>query len=225
MRKCRGMYRQSMDHVRTRLEVVSCPEWLEAGIWLAVFLVLWLTFTGCQNKTEESSRTQDITYTGTGQDIQVAPWESELPADIILVIDQSGSMSKGRHPTDPTGVRVQGSLAFLEFVAGRGRANLPHRFGVVNFGSDAPRKYAVPLTPIASLEDPSLQRIRLQLTPLDLGDTSFISALRLAIQFLREGNSFTEQRNRALVLFTDGEPDDLRKLAPQRYFAELQKFI
>src|SRR5438034_5603979 len=66
---------------------------------------------------------------------------SGLPS--CSVINQSGSMSKGKRPTDPTGVRVQGSLAFLEFVAGRARANLVHRFGVVNFGSEAPRKNAV----------------------------------------------------------------------------------
>jgi hypothetical protein len=63
------------------------------------------------------------------------------------------------------------------------------------------------------------------LIPLDLGDTSFISALRRAIQLLREGDAFKEPRNRAIVIFTDGEPDDPRKLTLQQYFGELKGFI
>jgi len=49
--------------------------------------------------------------------------------------------------------------------------------------------------------------------------------MRLGMQLLREGGSFDYPRNRALVLFTDGEPDDARKLSLAQYFAELSQFI
>jgi hypothetical protein len=101
--------RRPTDHVRTRLETLPCLGWRGVGLWLVGFLALWLTSTGCQQQQETSSGNQDLTYTGTGQDIQVTSWESEFPADIILVIDQSRSMSKGKNPTDPTGLRVKGS--------------------------------------------------------------------------------------------------------------------
>jgi hypothetical protein len=42
---------------------------------------------------------------------------------------------------------------------------------------------------------------------------------------LREGDYFKELRNRAIVVFTDGEPDDPRKLTLQQYFAELKDFV
>ena len=95
--------RQSRGHVRTYL---TTRPGLARWSWLVGFLVLWLTLTGCQKKTELSSRAQDITYTGTGQDIRVASWESELPTDIILVrhppqsgwLDEWGRL-KGGHPS------------------------------------------------------------------------------------------------------------------------------
>jgi hypothetical protein len=155
------------------------------GWWIIGLLVLWLACTGCQQR-EETPTKQDLTYMAGGKDLSPTAWEPELPADIVMVIDQSGSMSKGKDPTDPMGLRVKGSLAFLEFVAGRSRPNLPNRFGVVSFGTEAPLKHTVPLTPITSVEDPAVKRIGAQLIPLDLGDTSFISALRRAIQLLRE---------------------------------------
>lgn len=213
--------KQIAARVRNRGQVLFR---LEGAFWAAGLLVLGLTCSGCRHEEAPSGR-QDISYTAAGQDIKATAWEPELPADIILLIDQSGSMSKGKHPTDPAGLRVKGSWSLLEFVAGRARTDLPNRFGVVNFGSDAPRKYAVPLTSIASVEDRALEQIKAQLIPLNLGETSFIEALRLALQFLREGRSFEQPRNRVVVIFTDGEPDDPRRLTPQAYFAELQKFV
>lgn len=166
-----------------------------------------------------------VAYGPVSQEAKVVSWEPELPADIVLVLDQSGSMSRGKYPTDPNGLRVKGSIAFLEFIASRAVQEKPNRFGVVNFGTDAPRQYAVPLTPIRSLDDPNLEKVKNGLVLLDLGDTSFIQALRLAVQLLREAGSFEQMRNRAIVIFTDGEPDDPRKLSLPQYFAELEEFI
>lgn len=173
----------------------------------------------------EKSVPLKVTYEPASQEAKVVSWEPELPADIVLVLDQSGSMSRGKYPTDPDGLRVKGSIAFLEFIASRAAQEKPNRFGVVNFGTDAPRQYAVPLIPIRSLDDPNLQEVKNGLVLLDLGDTSFIRALGLAVQLLQEAGSFEQMRNRAIVIFTDGEPDDPRKLSLPQYFAELEQFI
>ena len=177
---------------------------------------------GCRGG-EKSAPPPKVTQ--ASQEAEIVSWETELPVDIVLVLDQSGSMSRGKYPTDPKGLRVQGSTAFLEFVASRTIPGKPNRFGVVNFGTDAPRQYAVPLTPVSSLDDPNLEKVKNGLVPLDLGDTSFIRALNLAVQLLQEAGSFEQMRNRAIVVFTDGEPDDPRKLSLSQYFAELEQFI
>lgn len=187
-------------------------------IWLLTSVLV-----GCQG-SEKGAPSKEVTYERANQEVEAASWETELPADIILILDQSGSMSRGRYPTDPSGLRVKGSIAFLEFIASQASQQKPNRFGVVNFGTDAPRRYAVPLTPICSLDDINLQKVKAGLIPLDLGDTSFIKAFRLAVQLLREGGSFEELRNRAFVVFTDGEPDDPRRLPLSQYFAELSLF-
>ncbi|MEM4298554.1 MAG: vWA domain-containing protein [Nitrososphaerota archaeon] len=188
------------------------------GIWLLMSLLV-----GC--RSGEKGIPPKVTYEQARQGAEIASWETELPADIILVLDQSGSMGRGRYPTDPNGLRVQGSLAFLEFIASRATQQKPNRFGVVNFGTDAPRQYAVPLTPVRSLDDPNLRKVKDGLVLLNLGDTSFIRALTLAVQLLREAKSLEQLRNRAIVVFTDGEPDDPRKLPLSQYFAELDQFV
>jgi hypothetical protein len=198
---------------------------LSLGNWLFLLLLIIVGLSsGCRRgKVEEPS--SPVTYERAGQEIRIGSWESERPADIVLAIDQSGSMSRGANATDPTGLRIKGSVSLLEFVAGRSNKDQPNRFGVVNFGTDAPRQYAVPLTIVSSLDDPNLQKMKARLVPLDLGDTSFIRALRLATQLLQEAGSFDASRNRAVVIFTDGEPDDPRHLTLQQYFAELRDFL
>ena len=178
---------------------------------------------GCGQKP--SAKQESVTYRKTGQEIQLSSWERELPPDIVLLLDQSGSMSKGKQPTDPNGLRASGSRTFLEFLAQRSSKDQPNRFAVVNFGSHAQRIHAYPLTPVRSPDDPALRSIFAKLTLLELGDTNFIEAMRLGMQLLREGGSFDKPRNRALVIFTDGEPDDARKLSIAQYFAELSEFV
>ncbi|WP_161685552.1 vWA domain-containing protein [Thermoanaerobaculum aquaticum] len=193
---------------------------------LRLFIILLLPLFlahGCKVKNE--TKHQAVTYRQASQEISLGSWERELPADIVLLLDQSGSMSKGDHPTDPTGLRATGSRSFVEFLAQRSSKEQPNRFGVVNFGSHAQRDHACPLTAIRSHDDPALQTIFAKLKELDLGDTNIIAAIRLGMQLLREGGSFEQPRNRALVLFTDGEPDDARNLSLAQYFAELSEFF
>ncbi len=134
-------------------------------------------------------------------------------------------MSRGKTPTDPAGLRVEGSRAFLEFVAGRSRSEMPNRFGVINFGTDAPSKHGAALSKIGSTQDPSIKAIAEQIKPLNLGDTSFIRALSLAVDLFRDGGSLGNSGNKAIVIFTDGEPDDPRKLTTPQYFDELKQFV
>jgi uncharacterized protein YegL len=188
---------------------------------LAIFLCI--VPTGCVRKPAPTQG--PVTYRKAAHEIQLGSWESELPADIVLLLDQSGSMSKGEQPTDPNGLRATGSRAFVEFLTQRSSKDQPNRFAVVNFGSHAQRVHACPLTAIRSHDDPALQSIFAKLIQLDLGNTNIIEAMRLGMQLLREGGSFDYPRNRALVLFTDGEPDDARKLSLAQYFAELSQFI
>lgn len=189
---------------------------------LSVFL-LSILLGSCAR--EPAVKRETITYRKAAQEIQIGSWKRELPADIVLLLDQSGSMSKGRQPTDPNGLRASGSRSFVEFLAQRSSQDQPNRFAVVNFGSYAPRLHACPLTSIRSPDDPALHSVFTKLTQLELGATNFIEAMRLGMQLLREGGSFDQPRNRALVLFTDGEPDDARNLSIAQYFTELSEFI
>lgn len=190
------------------------------------FLLLGFFLTGCSRGgvVEKSSQVKPYPSAFMQEDIYFASW-LELPADIILIVDQSGSMSRGKAPTDPNNLRIKSSLAFVEFIARRSNRENPDRLGIVNFGTDAPRGHAIPLTPIASIDDPNVSVIQNRLKPLDLGDTSFIKAFQLAVRLFQEGDSFQHQRNRAIVVFTDGEPDDPRKLSLEQYFAELSAFL
>ena len=210
--------------------VPSCL--LTAPLWsfrspLSVLLIplslLLLLTGGCAKKPV--MKQEPVTYRKAGQEIQLGSWRRELPADIVLLLDQSGSMSRGRYPTDPAGLRATGSRTFVEFIVQRSSKDQPNRFAVVNFGSHAQRVHACPLTSLRSHDDPALRSIFAKLTQMDLGDTNIIEAMRLGMQLLREGGSFDQPRNRALVLFTDGEPDDARKLSLAQYFAELSQFI
>jgi hypothetical protein len=179
---------------------------------LAAGLFMALSLSACQDTTGSgASSSGNVTYKAAGKDIRVSAWNSEVPTDILLILDQSGSMSRGKTPTDPGGLRVEGSRAFLEFVAGRSRSEMPNRFGVINFGTDASLKHGAALSQIGFTEDPSIKAIAEQIKPLNLGDTSFIRALSLAVELFRDGGALGKPGNKAIVIFTDGEPDDPRQ--------------
>lgn len=139
------------------------------------------------------------------------------PIDVFLLIDQSGSMKK----TDPQGVRLEASKYLVDFLSADRTEVLDHRLGVINFGTTAPEEKMFPLM---SLVEANLEPIKQKMVALDLGDTSFIAALQRAAQgFKKEKEAL--KRQQAIVIFTDGEPDDPRKLSKEAYFHEIQHFV
>lgn len=143
--------------------------------------------------------------------------EIPRPIDMFLLIDQSGSMKK----TDPEGVRVEASRYLASFLAAHRTDVFDHRLGVINFGTTAPESEMLPL---ASLLGANLDLIKKRVIPLDLGDTSFISALQRASQEFKKEKERLD-RQKAIVIFTDGEPYDPRKLSKEGYFQEIREFI
>lgn len=182
------------------------------GVWIVILFCLG----GCQR----SSLLDSVPAT---QSVSLVAWTPELPADVIFVIDQSGSMSRGKAATDPDGVRTQGAREYLDFWASRAELGSDVRIGIVNFGSDAPQAWVAPLTPLRALNDSASERLKAVLRPLDLGETNFASALRAAVQLFVDASSFDRPRRRVIVLFTDGEPRDTRRWTAERYFNEIRQ--
>ncbi len=143
-------------------------------------------------------------------------------ADLILLLDQSGSMSLGKYPTDPGNLRVNGSLAGIDFLASHADAAHRIRFGLVHFGSVAAKEH-LPLTDVARLQRTEAASARAVIRALRLGDTNILDALRRGAQLLAQPP--TPDAARVLVLFTDGDPVDARRLTTAQYFEELQTFV
>jgi Mg-chelatase subunit ChlD len=187
---------------------------------LLLIVALSLALTACWKSTPLST---DASYRSAPQELRAASWQSELPADVVLAIDQSGSMSTGIAPTDPHGLRVEGSRAFLEFVAARSTKDLQNRFGVINFGTTAPTEVAVPLAEVSAESEDALRELRGGIKALQLGDTNFRAALERASELFGSGSTSTGLRNKAVVVFTDGEPDDPHHLPQKEYFEEISR--
>ncbi|HEX3035447.1 MAG TPA: vWA domain-containing protein [Thermodesulfobacteriota bacterium] len=146
--------------------------------------------------------------------------EVPKPLDVFLAIDQSGSMKN----TDPENVRLGAALYFVDFLASQRTDFFDHRAGIINFGDRPPANPEDETVPLTSVEDKNLNRIKSVLKPMNLGDTSFISALQKAEGTFKKAGDLTN-RQKAIVFFTDGEPDDKRKLTLEKYFDEIHSFI
>lgn len=147
------------------------------------------------------------------------------PLDIVLIIDQSSSMSGYGDfpPTDPDEWRVEASKYMVSNIAAKRTPDSIPRFGVVHFGTEAPRDLTVPLTAIES--DANLNEISQGIQPLDLNWTSFIAAFQEAVHLFNEGNTFEMNRKAVLIVLTDGEPSDPRRLTAEQYFKEISELF
>ncbi|HDR00479.1 MAG TPA: VWA domain-containing protein, partial [candidate division WOR-3 bacterium] len=153
---------------------------------------------------------------------QVAIEATPRPLDIVLVLDQSSSMRW----TDPENNRVEASRFFVDFLSSYWAREQDHRVGLVNFGDKKPPNPEDEVHYLISLDTANLaERNRLlgRIKPLDLVYTSFIEAFRTA-RILFDQAPADRERQRVIVLLTDGEPDDTRRLSRAAYFEELIRY-
>jgi uncharacterized protein YegL len=187
-------------------------------LWFYIYTVMWarlslvtallLVLAACTRRLDEPPTEFDA---------------ARAPLDVVLLLDQSGSMMQN----DPTNNRVEASRALVDYLASYWSEEQNHRVGLVNFGDTRPIDPVDEYAPLVSLDtqrlaerDELLRRIK----PLDLGNTSFIGAFRVARRLLEESRR-DEKRQPVLVLLTDGEPDDSRDLTRAAYFDELTRYL
>ncbi len=144
--------------------------------------------------------------------------------DLIILIDQSGSMSRDEPITDPDKVRVsiaQYLMEYLYFDGAYVNADRVNRVTVIGFGSPNQTHSMVNLTPLESAAD--VGHAQAGIAAEDLGATSFIAALRLVREQFPPATD-VELRQRIIVLITDGGPADERNMSYGEYFDEIKGY-
>jgi uncharacterized protein YegL len=142
--------------------------------------------------------------------IEIPVEAQSFPVDVYLVLDQSGSMLH----TDPNYLRIEASRYLVMNVANRGST----RIGVINFGSDATQE--IGLTDLQ--ETSSQEKVIEHIVAGNLGETAILKALRIAADNFEHLATFEDNIKPVIILFTDGKPDDDRKLPLNEYFAEIK---
>jgi uncharacterized protein YegL len=145
--------------------------------------------------------------------------------DMVFVLDQSQSMGGGHGEvaTDPHGLRFQAVRYAIESLNLKSNAAAPHRVGLVQFGSNAPQDLAYPLTAVSDVS--RIQALTGLLANRNLVWTNFTEALRRAAALLDEGGAIATDRLPAIILLTDGSPDDPRHLTRDGYFKEIAQVV
>lgn len=148
--------------------------------------------------------------------------KKEIPIegiDLFLVMDESGSMY-GEKGTDPDRLRYEAGKYLLQnLLVKKADPSFPHRISLIHFGDEA---IAQPLLDLIPAKAGDFAK-KISHGKGHLGDTSFIEALKTVKQ-VSEAAPPRQNRKRIVALFTDGEPDDRRKLGQERYFQEIGEF-
>jgi len=150
----------------------------------------------------------------------------QVQFDIFLVIDQSGSMKGDKMdpiPSDPEGIRVKAAHYFVEYLQYFLDPKSNNRISVINFGTDTPEPFQLPLTEINKPE--KAEEIKKKIEEHSLGYTNFYQALRKVEEFYKKGKIPEEIRQPVVIIFTDGEPKDKRRLTKEQYFNEINEFV
>lgn len=133
---------------------------------------------------------------------------------VVILLDQSGSMKT----TDPKHLRIEGVRYLLANLSWKSAEDNPNLATVIEFGSHpAP---PIPSSP-ATLAGGAVPAAFKGLAARDLQDTAVAEALGSAANVF--ASSPESDRKRRIILFTDGTPDDSRKLSQAAYFSEIAK--
>jgi len=139
--------------------------------------------------------------------------------DLVLLIDQSGSMSGGKdlkYPaTDPGQARIAAAQFIIQFLFTNRKLlcdDTIHRIGVMGFGSKFVEQLA--MTPIDFNASSSLETINTiaegltsQIKPLDLGSTNFKGGFeQVAQMFASLPDLNSTPRKKMVIVLTDGSP-------------------
>lgn len=193
---------------------------------IVLFILIQMALFGCKGvigrkEAEFISRRAETS-------ISLLP-QAARPVDVFLLLDQSGSMSGYRNvpPTDPNGLRVEASRYFVRNIALKSDPKVPNRVGIVNFGTQAPPDLTVPLMEVVypKIDPRNVESLLSSLRPLSLGETNFVAALRAAEEGFRSKGTFQQARKPVVVIFTDGEPYDPRRLPKEAYFQEIEQLV
>ncbi|MCP4347527.1 MAG: VWA domain-containing protein [Desulfobacterales bacterium] len=146
--------------------------------------------------------------------------------DLVVIVDQSGSMTsrkKSRQPSDPRGVRNDMALVILNSLKLNATANkVTHRLCVVSFGSKS--RLDLPLTEVSENNYDKLHKqLNSSLSDQNMGNTHFQAAFEDARQVF-DNVHFNRTRERVIVLITDGSPY-IANIRLKNYITDLKRFI
>jgi uncharacterized protein YegL len=152
--------------------------------------------------------------------------QSRPHLDIFLLIDQSGSM-KGDIidpvASDPEGIRIRAAQYFVDYLQYFADPKSRNRISIINFGTDTPEHYQLPLTDMNSPE--KIKQIKERIQEYSLGYTNFHQALTKVQDYYKKSVIPGENRQPIVIIFTDGQPQDKRALTQPQYFEELSTLI
>ncbi|MEM2367346.1 MAG: VWA domain-containing protein [Candidatus Bathyarchaeia archaeon] len=188
-------------------------------LWL---VILWvLTILGCTRHRVKLPHP-------VRKEVQHAIYEEItvlLPLDVVLVIDQSGSMVR---TTDPMGLRMDVAMTYVDFLNSWASEKQNHRLGVVHFGTQAHPERSIPLSDIRSRHDWIKKRLveqKVEFTREHLGHTMFVSAFREAKRIFEEANAFKPDRRPVILVLTDGRPDNGTGGPLEPYFRDIEGYV
>lgn len=130
-----------------------------------------------------------------------------VPVDIVLVLDQSGSMSDGFGSTTRQAAMKTGVNNFIAAVAEKYSDEADHRMAIVTFGDDASTPQG--WTFVDAAGKATLQRSINRLPDEPSGATNVAAGMSQAETLMGSGYNYTgtnTPRQKVVIVFTDGVP-------------------